>query len=81
VGEPRAGPPARPSWLNQIEVYFSILGRNALTPCHFADLDELERRVLGFQAEFAETAGPFDCSFTRRHLNARGGAGRLTELA
>ena len=41
--------PVHASWLNQIEIYFSILARKALTPCHFASLAELADRVIGFQ--------------------------------
>jgi hypothetical protein len=62
--------PKHASWLNQIEIYFSIVQRKTLTPCHFSDLDDLAARILGFQAEFANTATPFDWTFTRRDLNA-----------
>ncbi len=62
--------PRHASWLNPIEIYFSILARKALTPCHFANPDELSQRVLGFQAEYRKTATPFDWTFTRRDLNA-----------
>jgi hypothetical protein len=62
--------PRHASWLNPIEIYFSIVQRKALTPCHFEDLDDLAQRILGFQAEFAKTATPFDWTFTRRDLNA-----------
>jgi DDE superfamily endonuclease len=62
--------PRHASWLNQIEIYFSILARKALTPCHFADLDELAGRILGFQAEFRRSARPFDWTFTRADLHA-----------
>jgi DDE superfamily endonuclease len=62
--------PRHASWLNQIELYFSILARKALTPCHFADTGELAARILGFQAEFAKTAAPFDWTFTRSDLHA-----------
>jgi hypothetical protein len=62
--------PFHASWLNQIEVYFSILQRKALTPNHFRDLDQLEQRILAFQAEFEQHARPFDWRFTRRDLDA-----------
>jgi hypothetical protein len=62
--------PTHASWLNPIEIYFSIAQRKALTPCHFHDLDELAERLLGFQAEFRKTAAPFNWTFTRRDLNA-----------
>ena len=62
--------PTHASWLNQIEIYFSILARKALRPCHFENLDELTERILGFQTEFAKTATPFDWTFTRHDLQA-----------
>lgn len=61
--------PKHASWLNQIEIYFSILARKALTPCHFDSLDQLTERILGFQTEFKKTATPFDWTFTRRDLH------------
>jgi hypothetical protein len=62
--------PRHASWLNPIEIYFSIVQRKALTPCHFEGLDDLAERILSFQAEFAKTATPFNWTFTRRDLNA-----------
>jgi hypothetical protein len=62
--------PTHASWLNQIEIYFSILARKALTPSHFADTDQLADWILGFQAQFAQTATPFDWTFTRAGLHA-----------
>jgi hypothetical protein len=62
--------PTHASWLNQIEIYFSILARKALTPCHFTSLDQLTERIHGFQAEYSKTAVPFDWTFTRRDLHA-----------
>ena len=62
--------PRHASWLNPIEIYFSIVTRKALTPAHFNHTDEVAERVLGFQAEYRKTAAPFDWTFTRRHLNA-----------
>ena len=62
--------PTHASWLNQIEIYFSILTRKALTPADFADPDDLAERIVAFQHEFAAAARPFDWTFTRRDLNA-----------
>lgn len=61
--------PVHASWLNQIEIYFSILARKALTPCHFASLDDLADRVIGFQQHYRENARPFDWTFTRQDLH------------
>src|SRR4051812_38669364 len=60
--------PVHASWLNQIEIYFSILARKALTPSHFASLDELDDRVIGFQERYRVTARPFNWTFTRDDL-------------
>ena len=62
--------PRHASWLNQIEIYFSILARKALTPRHFASTDEVAERVLNFQHEYRNSAVPFDWTFTRDKLHA-----------
>ncbi len=62
--------PRHASWLNQIEIYFSILARKALTPAHFASTDEVAQRVLGVQNEYRPAAAPFDWTFTRQDLHA-----------
>lgn len=60
--------PVHASWLNQIEIYFSIVQRKALTPNDFSSLDEVEDRVLRFQDYYESTAAPFDWKFTRADL-------------
>jgi len=60
--------PVHASWLNQIEIYFSIVQRKALTPNDFASLDELEQRLLAFQSYYEQIAAPFEWKFTRRDL-------------
>jgi hypothetical protein len=61
--------PVHASWLNQIEIYFSILQRKALTPNDFASLNALEDRILGFQNHYESIATPFEWKFTKRDLN------------
>lgn len=61
--------PVHASWLNQIESYFSILQRKALTPDDFHSREEIEARVLGFQANYQEVAAPFEWNFTRQDLD------------
>ena len=77
--------PVHASWLNQIEIYFSILARKAQTPCHFASLAALADRVIGFQQHYRRSAKPFDWTFTRNDLHdliARlGHDGRLAPAA
>ena len=51
--------PTHASWLNQIEIYFSILQRKALSPAHFTSQDDVARRILGLQDHFEQIAsGP-----------------------
>lgn len=61
--------PIHASWLNQIELYFSIVQRKALTPNDFSSLEELTARLLAFQARYAEIARPFAWTFTRADLD------------
>jgi hypothetical protein len=61
--------PVHASWLNQIEIYFSILQRKALTPNDFPSLQALEERILNFQRHYEQIADPFEWKFTRKDLN------------
>jgi hypothetical protein len=56
--------PNHSSWLNQIELYFSILKRKALTPMDLPDAAALEERIGSFQAYYNQTAAPFRWNFT-----------------
>jgi len=60
--------PVHASWLNQIEIYFSILQRKALTPNDFADLNALAARISAFEDYYRHIAQPFDWTFTRTDL-------------
>jgi hypothetical protein len=62
--------PFRASWLNQVEIYFSIVQRKVLTPNDFSSLQELEQRLLAFQSHYERSASAFNWSFTRRDLYA-----------
>ena len=61
--------PIHASWLNQIEIFFSILQRKVLTPNDFPSLLVLEERILAFQSYFETIAKPFEWKFTRKDLN------------
>ena len=58
----------RASWLNQVEIYFSILERKILTPAAAASLEELAARILAFQVRYEGLAQPFEWRFTRADL-------------
>ena len=62
--------PIHASWLNQIEIYFSILQRKALTPNDFGSLAEVEDRLLAFERYYEAIATPFDWRFTKDDLHA-----------
>jgi len=62
--------PVHASWLNQVEIYFSIVQRKVLTPNDFSSLAELEQRLMAFQPHYERTARPFKWTFTRSDLQA-----------
>ena len=61
--------PVHASWLNQAEIFFSILQRKVLTPNDLTDLDALTARILAFQDRYNATATSFDWRFTRADLD------------
>jgi len=61
--------PIHASWLNQIELYFSIVQRKALTPNDFDSLDALTERLLDFSNHYRQIAQPFEWTFTRSDLD------------
>jgi len=63
--------PIHSSWLNQIEIYFSIVQRKVLTPMDVADKETLTKRLLDFQDYYQETAKPFSWKFTAADLKDR----------
>jgi len=60
--------PKHTSWLNQIELWFSILVRRVLKRGNFPSLDALRERILAFIAYFNQTAKPFKWTYTGRPL-------------
>jgi hypothetical protein len=60
--------PVHASWLNQIEIYFSIVQRKVLTPNDFPNLNAVAERLLEFQRYYESIAKPFEWKFTRKDL-------------
>lgn len=60
--------PVHASWLNQIEIHFSIVQRKVLTPNDFRSLTTLASRILQFQHRYQRIADPFEWKFTRDDL-------------
>lgn len=61
--------PVHASWLNQVEIYFSVIQRKVLTPNDCASLSEVEQRLLEFEKMYETIAKPFKWKFTRQDLN------------
>lgn len=63
--------PRHCSWLNQIEIWFSILARRLLKRASFSSIEDLRSRALQFIAYFNSVlAKPFRWTFTGRPLQA-----------
>ncbi len=62
--------PVHASWLNQIEIYFSILQRKVLTPNSFSSLEALTKTISSFQKRYEKIAKPFKWKFTKTNLSA-----------
>ena len=60
--------PVHASWLNQAEIFFSIVQKKVLTPNDFASLDELASTLLAFTDRYNQTARPFNWKFTAADL-------------
>src|SRR6266508_4012522 len=60
--------PVHASWLNQVEIYHSIIQRKLLEPNDFADTAALARALNQFERRYNAIAEPFDWSFTRQDL-------------
>ena len=61
--------PTHASWLNQAEIYFSVVQRKALTPNDFTSLDQIRERLTAFEVRYNAIATPFSWKFTRTDLH------------
>jgi DDE superfamily endonuclease len=60
--------PVRASWLNQVEIYHSIIQRKVLDPNDFANTAAVARALNEFEHHYNKIAQPFDWNFTRQDL-------------
>jgi len=60
--------PVHASWLNQIEIFFSIIQKKVVTPNDFTDTDTLTATLLAFIDRYNTTARPFNWTFTAADL-------------
>jgi hypothetical protein len=62
--------PVQASWLNQVEIVFSIIQKKVLTPGDFPGLGTLSYALLAFVNRYNRTARPFNWKFTANDLTA-----------
>jgi len=63
--------PIHASWLNQAEIYFSVVQRKVVTPNDFADLETLEHHLLAFGRRYEQIAAPYQWKFVLFHESGR----------
>jgi DDE superfamily endonuclease len=61
--------PIHASWLNQVEIFFSVVQRKVVVPNDFHDLGEVEARLIAFQQHYEQIATPFEWKFTKKDLS------------
>ncbi|MFI1369739.1 IS630 family transposase [Streptomyces griseochromogenes] len=61
--------PVHASWLNQVEIYFSVVQRKVVAPNDFTDLTEVGDRLRTFEDRYNATAQPFQWKFTTSDLD------------
>ncbi|WP_371666640.1 IS630 family transposase (plasmid) [Streptomyces sp. NBC_00289] len=61
--------PVHASWLNQVEIYFSVVQRKVVSPNDFTDLNEVENRLRAFEDRYNATAQPFQWRCTTSDLD------------
>ncbi len=62
--------PIHASWLNQIEIFFSIVQKKVVSPNDFASLEQLSRTLLAFIGRYNQTAKPFTWKYTATDLTS-----------
>ena len=63
--------PTYASWLNQVEIYFSIIQRKVLTPNDYSSLEQLEHALHAFATRYSALGKPSAWCFTRQDLERR----------
>ena len=61
--------PTRSSWLNQIEIWFSILQGQSLNGASFTAVEQLQQHIDAFVAAYNEAAAPF--AWTKKKVRQR----------
>jgi transposase len=61
--------PVHASWLDQAEIYFSVVQRKVISPNDFTDIDQIRDRLATFETRYNAVAKPFNWKFTRTDLD------------
>ena len=82
--------PVHASWLNQIEIFFSVIQKKVVSPNDFPSLEKLSETLLAFIDRYNRTAEPFNWKYTADDLknllhrireHEKQDTGRQTDLA
>ncbi len=60
--------PVHASWLNQIEIFFSVIQKKVVSPNDFPSLEKLSETLLAFIDRYNRTAEPFNWKYTANDL-------------
>jgi transposase len=60
--------PVHASWLNQVEIFFSIIQKKVVSPNDFPSLEKLSGTLLAFVDRYNQTAKPFSWKYTADDL-------------
>jgi len=63
--------PPNASWLDQIEIWFSLLQRKHLQPNHFSSTQALETSLMQFISYYNQTAKPINWTYTTEKLEQK----------
>ncbi len=62
--------PKHTSWLNQVEIWFSVLARRVIRRGNFSSIDDLRKKILAYIDYYNRTrAGPYKWTYAGRPLN------------
>jgi transposase len=60
--------PVHASWLNQVEIFFSVIQKKVVSPNDFSSLEKLSGTLLAFIERYNRTARPFNWKYTADDL-------------
>ena len=70
--------PPHASWLNQVEIWFSILARSTLDGASFTSVTQLRAAIDAFIESYNQHAAPFQ--WRKANIHPKGLASRITDL-